>query len=186
MVDGLVKEFADYSEFVKAMRAEGWHREQLSIDENNTQLITTFAVATGASTRAIELTCPAGRIITTMGTQQVPAGADRSTAHAVILRLAGTSEVEMNRRYKIKIEKIKPSEETTLLARDFYSMFSLTKQVVAAGDMDKADNEVYRWRRGIVLYGNEILRISPVATDIALTVANVRCQLDVDLWTKIM
>lgn len=185
MVD-FIKGYTDYNQFVKSMEAEGWHREQLSIDENTTQLVATYSVAAAASTRAIEVTCPAGRIITTMGTQQVMAGADRATAHALILRLAGTAEVEMNKRLKVKIEKIKPSEETTLLARDFYSMFSLTKQIVAAGDLDKSDNEIYRWRRGIVLYGNEIMRISPVSTNLALDSSYIRMQMDIDLWTRIM
>jgi len=121
-----------------------------------------------------------------MGTQQVPAGADRATAHALILRLAGTDETELSRRLKIKIEKVKPSEEVVMLARDFYSMFSLTKQG-GATPVDKSDNEIYRWRRGIVLYGEEVMKISLVSeADIAIDSSYVKMQMDLDLWTKKM
>ena len=179
----MVKEFSDYSEFVNRMEASGWYREQLSIDENNTFLVETYSVAIGASTRVIELTCPAGRIITTMGTQQVPAGADRSTAHALVLRLAGTDDTEMSARKKVKIEKLKPSEEVTMLSRDFYSMFSIVR---SGGDTPtyKGDNEIYRWRRGIVLYGEEKMRVSVVSTDLAINSSYVTMQMDMDLWTR--
>lgn len=183
---GMVKEYSDYSEFVRAMEAEHWHREQLSIDENTTSMVATFSVAAGTTARAIEVTCPAGRIITTKGVEQIPAGADRGSAHALVVRLAGTDETEMAARLKVKIEKIKPSEETTLLARDFYAMFTLTKQILAAGNLFKSDNEIYRWRRGIVLYGNEIMRVSPVNADIAVNSSYIRLQADIDLWTRIM
>lgn len=183
---GMVKEFSDYSEFVRAMEAEGWYREQLSIDELNTTLVATSSVAAAGTGVVVTVTCPAGRIITTKGVEQIPAGADRGSAHALVLRLAGTDETELSRRVKLKIEKVKPSEEVTMLSRDFYSMFSLTKQG-GATPVDKADNEIYRWRRGIVLYGEEKMKVSIAsAADIAVNSAYVRCQLDLDLWTKRM
>lgn len=183
---GMVKEFGDYSSFVKLMEGAGWYREQLSIDENNTFLVTTHSVAVAASGRVVEITCPAGRIITTKGTEQIPAGADRASAHALTLRLAGTDENEMNVTRKVKIEKMKPSEEVTMLSRDFYSMFTLTRQIGIAGTSNaiyKGDNEIYRWRRGIVLYGEEIMRISVVNTDLAIDEDYVQMQMDLDLWT---
>jgi len=166
------------------MEGNGWYREQLSIDENNTVMVTTYNVAAAATSgRVIDVKCPAGRIITPKGVEQIPAGADRGSAHALILRLAGTDddETEINMRTKVNIQKITPSEDLTPIARDFYSMFTLTRQT---GDnpQHKSDNEVYRWRRGVVLYGEELLKIFVLNPN--LYVGTVTMQMDLDLWTR--
>ncbi len=178
----IVKQWDDYSQYVREMENEGWTREQLSVDENNTTLISTSAVSSGTTSAAVTLTCPAGRIITMMGTQQVPAGSDERTAHAVILRLADTDDNELSAITKIKIEKIKPSEQTVMIGRDFYSMFSITRQA-GTNPVYKGTNEIYRWRRGPVLYGEEKLTISPVSPSINIGADNIKVQMDLDLWT---
>ena len=180
----MVKEYSDYSAFVKIMEGNGWYREQLSIDENNTVMVTTYNVAAATTSgRVIEVKCPAGRIITTKGVEQIPAGADRGSAHALILRLAGTDddETEINMRTKVNIQKITPSEDLTPIARDFYSMFTLTRQT-GSNPQHKSDNEVYRWRRGVVLYGEELLKIFVLNPN--LYVGTVTMQMDLDLWTR--
>lgn len=188
VVDRTVKQFNDYSEWIAYMQAEGWIRESITIGENNTTLVATFAVAAGGSARCVEITAPAGRIMSFMGSEQVPAGADRQTAHFLILRLAGTDETEMQRLRKLNIQKIQPSGAVIPVDEVFYSHVTLTR-TGAATDLartDKADNEIFRWRRGIVLYGNEILRISTINNDIAIAVANIRLSATADLWTKRM
>lgn len=176
-----------YDDFVNQMTAAGYIRKQKCIDENTTTIVQTFATAAGAqNARVAEITCPAGYIMTTKGTEQLTEGADRSRAHAFTIRLAGTDDTEVDRRQKIRFEIIKPFEDTKLITRDFYSMFTLTKQLgaTAATFLDKADNEIYRWRRGFVLYTQEILRVSVVLTNIAIQQANVKMQMDVDFWYK--
>lgn len=182
----IVKEFADYGEFVSEMQNQGWIRKQKSIDENTNAVVNTFSVTAGVDGRVVDITCPAGYIMTTKGTEQIPAGADRGSAHALVLRLAGTDGTELDRQRKIKIEIIKPFEDTKMVIRDFYSMFSLTKQGATAtvARLDKGDNEIYRWRRGIALYTQEILRISAINPDIAVNSAQVRIQADFDFWYK--
>lgn len=185
-MDGLVKQYNDYGEYVRAMEADGWVREAITIGENNTTLVATFAVAAGGAARVVEITCPAGRIMSFMGAEQVPSGADRQTAHFLILRLAGTDETEMQRLRKLNIQKLQPSGAIIPVDEVFYSHVCLTR-TGAATDLartDKGENEIFRWRRGIVLYGNEILRISTINTDIAIAVANIRLSATSDLWTK--
>lgn len=188
-VERTIKEYNDYSEWIKFMEADGWVREAITIGENNTTLVNTFAVATGATaaTRVIEITAPAGRILSFMGSEQVPAGADRQTAHFLILRLAGTDETEMDRIRKLIITKLQPSGAVIPVDEVFYSHVSLTRQGgTTITRVDKSDVEIFRWRRGIVLYGNEILRIAVVGNDIAIAVANIRLSATGDLWTKRM
>jgi len=188
VVDMMVKEFADYGQFVDMMQKAGWIRKQKNIDENTTSVVQRFsAAALVAEARVVDITCPAGYIITTKGVEQIPAGADRGSAHAMTLRLAGTDDTELSRRTKVKMEIIKPFEDTKLITRDFYSMYSLTKQLGLAGlstDLDKGDNEIYRWRRGFALYTQEIFRISVINPDIAVDSAHIKIQMDLDFWYK--
>jgi hypothetical protein len=177
------RDFDDYAEFVRSMEAQGWKRRQLSIDELNTTMVSTSSVAAGAASGTVAtITCPAGQIITTMGTQQVPAGADRDSAHALVLRLAGTDDTELDLTKKIRISKEGPEEDTVSLVRDFYAMFTLTRQG-GSTPVYRGDNEIYRWRRGIVLYGNEKLKIEVYNPDIAIDSSYVKLTMDIDLWT---
>lgn len=188
MTEEIVKEFADYGQFVDLMQKAGWIRKQKNIDEHTTSVVQRFsAAALVAEARVVEVTCPAGYIITTKGVEQIPAGADRGSAHAMTLRLAGTDDAEISRRTKLKMEIIKPFEDTKLITRDFYSMYSLTKQLGVAllsTDLDKGDNEIYRWRRGFALYTQEVFRISVLSPDIAVDQAHVALQMDLDFWYK--
>jgi len=186
--DVMVKEYADYGQFVDMMQAAGWIRKQKNIDENTTSIVQTFSTAANVTeAKVIEITCPAGYIITTKGVEQIPAGADRGSAHAMTLRLAGTDNTQINRDVKVKMEIIKPFEDTKLITRDFYSMYSITKQLGVAGistDLDKGDNEIYRWRRGFALYTQEVFRISVLNPNIAVDKNHVTMQMDLDFWYK--
>jgi hypothetical protein len=186
--DVMVKEYADYGQFVDMMQAAGWIRKQKNIDENTTSIVQTFSTAANVTeAKVIEITCPAGYIITTKGVEQIPAGADRGSAHAMTLRLAGTDNTQINRDVKVKMEIIKPFEDTKLITRDFYSMYSITKQLGVAGistDLDKGDNEIYRWRRGFALYTQEVFRISVLNPNIAVDKYHVTMQMDLDFWYK--
>lgn len=188
MADEMVKEFADYGQFVDMMQKAGWIRKQKNIDEHTTSVVQRFtAAALVAEARVIDITCPAGYIITTKGVEQIPAGADRGSAHAMTLRLADTDDTEISRRTKLKMEIIKPFEDTKLITRDFYSMYSLTKQLGVIGtttDLDKGDNEIYRWRRGFALYTQEVFRISVLTPDIGVDSAHISMQMDLDFWYK--
>lgn len=188
VIQEIVKEYADYSQFVNMMTQAGWIRKQKSIDELTTAVVQTFNTVAGgtAAQRVIDITCPAGYIMTTKGVEQIPAGADRGSAHAMTLRLAGTDHVELDQDTKVKMEIIAPFEDTKLITRDFYSMYALTKQIASptASTLRKGDNEVYRWRRGFALYTTEIFRISVINPDIPIDSANVKLQMDVDFWYK--
>lgn len=188
VIQEIVKEYADYSQFVNMMSQAGWIRKQKSIDELTTSVVQTFSTAAGgtAAQRVVDVTCPAGYIITTKGVEQIPAGADRGSAHALTLRLAGTDNVQMDQDVKVKMEIIAPFEDTKLITRDFYSMYALTKQLGTAtvAQARKGDNEIYRWRRGFALYTQEIFRISVINPDIAIDAAHVSMQMDLDFWYK--
>ncbi len=192
-----------YDEYVAYLESKGWRREQLSLDEINTNIVTTQAVAANATNWAIDVRAPAGQKITIMGTQQVSAGADARTAHALRIRFADSSENELAFNTKIRITKEKSSEAVVQLARVFYADVNLTKQPgnqggVAAGSSPvtyKTDLEWFRFKQGIELNGEQRLRIyivntlgtvaaAQVAAPQNMPTANMRFSLDIDLWSK--
>ncbi len=184
-----VAEKADYTAYVEYLESRGWRREQLTLDELNTNIVTTAAVAFGATTVAIDVRAPAGQKISIMGVQQIPRGADARTAHALRIRFAGTSDIEIPAMTKIRITKEKTSEAIVQLARVFYADVNITKQLAAvgAGAQQKTDLEWYRFKQGIEMNGEQHLRIYIVNTEVGsfpTTVANTKFALDCDLWTR--
>lgn len=173
----------DYTSYVDYLEARGWRREQLTLDELNTNLSTLFSLAVGATGVVIDVRSPSGQKISIMGTQQTPRGADARTAHALRMRLRGTLDVEINIFTKIRLTKEKTSEAVVQLARVFYVDVNLTKQT-GASITQKTDLEWYRFKQGIELNGEQHFRVYVISPDIAIDAANTRFALDMDLWTR--
>lgn len=177
----------DYTSYVDYLEARGWRREQLTLDELNTNLITLFGLAALATGVVIDVRAPAGQKISIMGTQQIPRGADARSAHALRIRLAGTGDVEISPYIKIRVTKEKTSEAVVQLARVFYADVNLTKQLVAgvAGlSLQKTDLEWYRFKQGVELNGEQHLRVYVISPDLAIDSAHIKFALDLDLWTR--
>ncbi len=173
-----------YAGFIDMMEQREWRREPLSIDEYNTNLATTNNIDAGSTDNIIDVRCPAGRSITTMGIEQVPNGMDLAVAHRVILDIRDADGVEIPGYTKIRITKIKPSEAVIQLVRDFYSTFSPNRAITTGVRVSKADNELYRWRRGVMLNGGELLRIHIINSEVKILSSNVKFIIDMDLWIR--
>jgi len=189
---GIFKTYQDYSQFVEEMEADNWHREQIAVDNTNGNLAAVANLAAANSGTVITITCPPGRVMSIMGTQQVPAGADRSTAHAFWMRLA-SGPTEINELIHVNIQKTTPSTAVVPLIKDIYqSLCNVTQHnralVATLGDLYKNDEDIHRFRKGIVLYGQEQLQIQLVNTTAAAVTqvisANTQFSIDMDLWTK--
>ncbi|MBU0778217.1 hypothetical protein KKF82_08155 [Patescibacteria group bacterium] len=196
---GIFKGYQDYSEFVHEMEQDGWEREQIAVDNTNANLAATVnQLVAGATGNVITITCPPGRVMSMMGAQQVPAGADRGTAHSFWMRLtsAGT---EINELTHINIQKSTPSTAIVPLIKDIYQSVCLVAQrqaaaplagTVTSGNLYKSDDQIHRFRKGIVLYGQEQLQIQIVNTvaipSNIITAANTQFSIDLDLWTKVV
>lgn len=187
-----------YDDYVAYLESKGWRREQITLDELNTNIVTLQAVAANATNWAIDVRAPAGQKITIMGTQQISAGADARSAHSLRIRFADSSENELAFNTKIRITKEKSSEAVVQLARIFYADVNLTKipgTSSANTTQYKNDPEWYRFKQGVELNGEQRMRIyiintlgTVVAAQAAapqnMPIANTRFALDVDLWTR--
>src|SRR3972149_5979804 len=85
----------DYTAYCDYLESRGWTREQITLDELNTNLVTLFGLAAGGTGTVIDIRAPAGQKISIMGTQQIPRGADARSAHALRIRLADTADAEV-------------------------------------------------------------------------------------------
>ena len=176
----------DYLSYVEYLEARGWAREQLTVDELNTNIVTLTALAAATTGIVVAATATAGEKITMMGTQQVSRGADARTAHSLRIRMAGTNDAEIPLYTKLRITKEKTSEATVQLARIFYVDANLTVQT-GTNPRNKTDSEYYRWKQGVELNGQQTLRIRAVNTETGnfpITTANTKIAMEMDLWTR--
>ncbi|MDD3813228.1 MAG: hypothetical protein PHZ02_01170 [Desulfocapsaceae bacterium] len=185
--------FEEYSSFVREMQNDMWNREQIAVDNTNTNLAATQDLLPGNTGNVITITCPPGRVMSIMGTQQVSAGADRATAHAFWMRMA-SGATEINELIHVNIQKTTPSTAVVPLIKDIYQSLCNVQQHNRAvanavtGDLYKNDDQIHRFRKGIILYGQETLQIQLVNTVAQATTRVVATQtqfsIDMDLWTK--
>jgi len=174
-----------YTAFVDYMESRGWRREQLTIDDRHTNLVATHSLERGNTGAVIEIRCPAGRTITVMGTSQVPVGADGTSADTIILKIADKNDVEISGFTRLFIDKIRINGPRVMLVRSFYSDFSLTRRVNSDGIRAfKSFNEWYRWRCGIHLTSEDILRINIVNSPINIDRKNIKMAMDMDYWIR--
>ena len=197
--------YESYEKFVQDMMRDNWQREQIAVDNTNTSLTTLLGnIAAGASASVIEITCPPGRVMSIKGTEQVAQGADRASAHGFWMRLAcGTTGVlgqEINEMTHVNIQKQTPSTAVVPLIKDIYQSMAIAQQhnqntIVMAnsatnGNMYKGDENIHRFRKGIIIYGQDRLQIQVVTTTAIATTQitglNTQYSIDMDLWTKII
>jgi hypothetical protein len=170
-----------YDAFVHYMEENGWFREQKIINESNINFVTTNSVQNGNTGCIAEIRCPSGFQMTVMGTTQVPQGRDIKTAYSLSLRITNKDGKEISGFTKIRITKIKPSEEVIQLARIYYSDISISK-IIGQEYIAKSYDELWRWKMGIALNGGEILSIYVVDSETYIPRENIKISMGTDIW----
>jgi hypothetical protein len=177
----------DYLGYVDYLESRGWAREQITLDENNTNLVTLFALTQATTGTVLDVRCPAGQKMSMMGTQQVPNGSDARTAHAFRVRLANTADTEIDLNTKVRVTKEKTSEAIIQLARCFYADICNTKNQLSTPTSTatfKTDFEWYRFKQGVELNGEQHMKLIVLNPNIPIDSSHVKFALDMDLWTK--
>lgn len=173
-----------YDNYVEYMEDLGWRRSQLTVDEHNTHIISTYDVNSNCTGQIIDFRCPAGQKMTIMGKQQVPLGGDYRTAHTFRARISDENDIELPLQTKIRIVKENSTESVIQLARLFYGDISLTAQ--QSDDPRhprlKTDDQWFRFLQGIELNGEEHLRVYIINSERNILARNIRMALDCDMW----
>lgn len=185
-----------YDEYIAARESQGWIREHFSVDELNTNMVTTQAVGAGSTAWAIDMQSPAGQVISVLGGNQVTAGADLTSAYPLVVRLADSADNEISFRTKIRITKESLSEATKPLERTYYAAINATKVptgVNASTTLYKTNSEHYRFANSFELLGNQRMRIYIVntvgtvatpTTTANIPTTNISFALTIDLWSR--
>lgn len=186
----------NYNNYVEYMESLGWRRSQITLNQNNTKLVTVSSVASGTTGNVIDIKVPAGQKMSVMGTQQVALGNDARTAHSLRVRFASTADVEVSLLTSVRITKEKSVEDVVQLFRGFYLDISYTKQELLAASnatLYKTDMEWYRFKQGIEFNGEEHMIIGvvsenptggPILPNVAIDSTHVKFAIDVDFWTS--
>lgn len=163
-----------YEEYVDYLIRNGWQREQLIIDQYNTNIITTCNLSEGTTGQIVEARCPGGRKISIMGMQQVPHGADARVAYSLGLYVTDDNGEEIRDDTKIRITKDRPSEYVIQLARVYYQDVKMTRDGESS----------YRFRRGVELNGQDYLKIYIIESPKNIRDTGVKFKMDADLWVR--
>lgn len=162
-----------YAEYVDYMLGRGWHRELIALDQNNTNIVTTWNLNKDNTGRVISVRCPAGMKMSMMGTDQIPLGVDPNVAYSLGLYITDENGDEISDKTKIRITKERSSEFVIQLARIYYE------------DVKMSNGEAtYRFKRGIEINGEDHITIYVVNSQSSIRAENVRFKIDTDLWAR--
>lgn len=183
----------DYIQYVDHMESLGWVRHNVVLGHESTRIVTLTSAAVATTTAVIDIRIPAGQKMSICGKMQVPRGADMTTAHSFRVRLAGTSDAEINQMTRVRITKESTIEDLKQLARVFYNNVSMTKQIVAAGNLFKDESEWFRFTQGAEFNGEDHMFVYVVAEtptggpnlpDVAIDSTHIKFSLECDFWTS--
>lgn len=171
---GLTTSVPWYGDYVDFLSGNGWHRELVTIDHNNTNLATTQSIGTNTTGAIVDIVCPPGMKMSIMGIQQVPRGSPENIAYSLGLYIIDDNGEEILDNNKIRITKIKPSEDIVQLARLFYQDIKMTQDGQSS----------YRFRHGVELNGESHLMIYIVNSQNSISSENVKFKIEADIWAR--
>lgn len=162
-----------YAEYVDYLLGRGWHRELIALDQNNTNIVTTWNLNKDNTGRIVAVRCPTGMKMSIMGIGQVPQSVDPSVAYSLGLYITDENGDEISDKTKIRITKERSSEFVIQLARIFYE------------DVKMSNGEAtYRFKRGIEINGEDHIIIYVVSSQSNIRAENIRFKMDTDLWAR--
>lgn len=172
----------DYPNYLRYIQSKGYSREQINIDETYYDIVTRTSLAKGAAGTVIDVRCPSRYKMIIIGKSQIPEEVDFEP-HSIVIRLANSDNVEIAPDARIRIVKEKVSQAITLVDTMFYKDINPTEYLKTPPDKTRTDKR-YIFDKGIVIGGDEHLRIEVIYPDMGIDCENVKLSLDVDLLEK--
>lgn len=174
-----------YLEYVDYLENHGWRRNQVCLEELNTNIVTIKDSQYGTTNNVIDIRCPAGQKITIKGIHQLSRNEDARTAHSLRVMLSDSDNNEIPLDTKIRIIKHKVSEAVIQLARIYYGDINITKNVFrdsVSQLLYKTDQEFYRFSQGIELYGEQHIELHVINCEKSIDAKNTKLSLECDIW----
>lgn len=164
-----IKSYEDLTNFIEK---KGWNKKHLIIDKNDryVRIYSIYKYDTNAlcnSSRIIDFICPPRGLILIKG--KYFNGKEVSNPYKMILKIRNKKGNEINNNTKVRIEKSQCiCGALGLYDRPFYSEFK----------------EDYIFKKGVALYGEDMIRISLVKCLDDISEENIDFSLECDVLTK--
>ena len=161
-----------YADYVDYLSEGGWGRQLITLNEYNLNFVSIRNVQKGSTNCVIDIVCPAGQKMAIMGRMQTPRGTSLDSAYSLGLCITDENGIEIPDDTKIRIAKVKPSEDIIQLARIYYSDIKMQN-----------GKAVYTFKHGIELNGEVHLNIFVVDSPCNIPTTGIKFKLETDIWT---
>ena len=163
-----------YGDYVDYLSGNGWRRELITLNEHNLNIVSIRDVQKDITGCVIDIVCPAGQKMAIMGRMQTPRGTSLDSAYSLGLCITDENGIEIPDNTKIRIAKVKPSEDIIQLARIYYSDIKMQN-----------GKSMYTFQHGIELNGEVHLNIFVVDSPRNIPITGIKFKLETDIWNNV-
>lgn len=158
----------NYSEYIKNLKNRKWKKEHFTLHENLSRIVTVNYIRKENDGIVIDILCPSGRILSIDNT------------YPFEIKLASSSGEELDPDTHIKIIKNKILRECIELYDIQYKEIDMLNYSESP-HLFKGYDELFRFKDGIELKGEDHLKIFVVNPNIDIDL--IKFNLDIDIWT---
>ena len=170
----------DYSKYIEYREKNEFTSESIKIHEYLSALVTTNSLGVHNEGVAIDITCPAGRIMSIIGKDSLPTGYKESP-HPFELKFANSNGVEIDPDTDIRIFKDTVFKKKTEICELKYRDVGMLNYSDTP-NLFKKYSDLYRFDQGVELKGEDHLRMSVINPNVDINI--VKFNLGADLWTQ--
>lgn len=169
------KKSSKYEEYLETMQSKSWFAESMTVTRDNTAIVSTYNGIKGNRSKVIDIICPAGQTITMCGLIQSNIDVKEFIKNSMLYQyphffgiiIKDKSGNELGDDIMVDILKYYTSGMVYMITTEMYKDLSLKE-----GSRYKRKGERYYFKKGIELYGMEILRLTVERPDIDIASAN--------------
>jgi hypothetical protein len=171
----------DYFKYVDYLERQEWTRENITVTELLSSIVTISKLKAGNDGMVIDIKCPAGLMIGIQGTEDLPNGYEIEKIRPLEIKLADSNGKEIAPDTCIKILKHKLLKKDVQISQVLYRDISMV-DYSDSPNLFKDYAELYRFEKGIEIKGEDSIRLYLVNPNVNIDI--VKLNLGIDLWTR--
>lgn len=171
----------NYLKYVDHLEKHEWSRENITVTELLSSIVTVSKLKARNDGMVLDIKCPAGLIISIPGTTGLPDGYDIEKIRPLEIKFANSEGREIDPDTHIKIFKHKLLKKDVKIGEVLYRDISMV-DYSDSPNLFKDYTDLYRFRNGIEIKGEDSLRLYIVNPDVDVNM--VKFCLGIDLWTR--
>jgi translation initiation factor IF-2 len=176
--DSLIEDYQKYSDYLERQE---WTRERITATELLSSIITISKLKARNDGMVLDIKCPAGLIIGIPGIEDLTNGYEIEKIRPLEIKFADSNRKEIAPDTRIKIFKHKLLKKDVQIGEVLYRDISMA-DYSDSPNLFKDYKDLYRFRNGIEIKGEDSLRLYIVNPDIDVDI--IKFSLGIDLWTR--